>query len=74
MKWMSLTAMVVVIILFILYQMPRIMDRTNRDKWAFIVLTAIGFLLGVLLIYNPDMPGPTKLVDMLLKPFAHFPG
>lgn len=42
----------------------------KKDKAAFITLSLIAWLLAGLMVFYPDMPGPTELVDMLFKPLG----
>jgi hypothetical protein len=30
----------------------------------------LGAIFAVLLVINPEMPGPTKLIDVVYKPFV----
>lgn len=60
----------VVIILIFLYEWPKINKNDKRLKGAFVVLIMIGFFLTLLIIFFPQLPGPT---DFLLKFFRLFP-
>ncbi|MFS0815310.1 hypothetical protein [Peribacillus phoenicis] len=42
----------------------------KKEKRAFVTLTMAGWLLAVLLVFFPDMPGPTHLMDMIFKPLG----
>jgi hypothetical protein len=46
------------------------MNYPKKDKIVFVSLTAIGWILAMLLILFPDMQGPNELVQNLCKPFA----
>jgi UDP-N-acetylmuramyl pentapeptide phosphotransferase/UDP-N-acetylglucosamine-1-phosphate transferase len=37
---------------------------------AFIAITLLGWGLAVLLVYFPELPGPTQLVDTIFKPLG----
>lgn len=68
MKIISITLTAVVMILITLYEWPRINEDMKKERRTFIVLAAGGFLLAVILIIFPDMPGPSEFSGWLLKP------
>ncbi|KIL40766.1 hypothetical protein SD70_10955 [Gordoniibacillus kamchatkensis] len=68
MKWGSVLGIVFVVMFMVMFQWPK-MNET-REKVAFAVLTAVGFVLAVLLLVNPEMPGPTQLIDAVFKPLG----
>lgn len=72
MKLAIVFGIIIATLLFTLYEWPKIDKSKKNDKWAFIILTMIGLLLSVLLIYFPNMPGPTELVDAIFKPLAKY--
>ena len=59
-----------VLALMALYEWPRLEPQQKNEKIAFASLTAAGGVLAVLLLYIPELPGPTELVDTLFKPLA----
>ncbi|WP_018130589.1 hypothetical protein [Effusibacillus pohliae] len=70
MKWGSVLAATVVVAFIVLYEWPKLQPNQKRERAAFVTVTAIGWLLAVLLIFFPDMPNPTDLVDAIYKPFS----
>ncbi|UQZ86498.1 hypothetical protein SK3146_05791 [Paenibacillus konkukensis] len=70
MSWGTLLSITVLVILMIAYEWPKMKQYSTREKGAFIVLTLFGYVLGVLLIFFPEMPGPTQLVDAVFKPLG----
>lgn len=40
----------------------------TRERIAAAVLTLAGVALAVALAYNPRLPGPTELVDVMFRP------
>ncbi|WP_308126673.1 MULTISPECIES: hypothetical protein [Priestia] len=47
------------------------MERNQKkEKTSFVLLTTMGWLLAILLLFFPDMPGPTQMIDMLFKPLG----
>ncbi|WP_408011325.1 hypothetical protein ACJROX_14055 [Pseudalkalibacillus sp. A8] len=66
----SVFGITVVVILITLIEWPKMNKNQKKEKWAFVTLTMSGWLLAVLLVYFPDMPGPTNLIDMIFKPLG----
>jgi len=60
-----------VLALMALYEWPKLSPRQKKEKIAFASLTAAGGILAVLLLYVPDLPGPTDLVDALFQPLSN---
>jgi hypothetical protein len=58
------------VILITLFEWPKIKKDQKKEKWAFLSITMIGWLLSVLLVFFPDMPGPTQLIDSIFKPMG----
>lgn len=67
---MNLFWVIVVTILVILYEWPKMEKEQMKEKWAFAGLTTAGFLLAVLMIYFPDTPGPNQLIEGIFRPFG----
>jgi multisubunit Na+/H+ antiporter MnhB subunit len=60
----------VLVALIFLYEWPRINRTQKKEKVAFIVLLSLGTILAMVLIWNPDLPGPTQMVDYMYKPLG----
>ena len=56
--------------LIFLYEWPRINRTQKKEKVVFIVLLSLGTILAMVLIWNPDLPGPTQMVDYIYKPLG----
>jgi hypothetical protein len=69
-KWDELGGLAAVVILMTIYQWPRIGRKQRKERAAFTLLTAIGSALAVLLVYFPDLPGPTQLVEKIYRPLG----
>ncbi|MGG0278096.1 hypothetical protein [Bacillus rhizoplanae] len=54
--------------LMALYQWPKMNHYPKKDKFVFVSLTAIGWILAILLNHFPDMPGPNKLIQIIFEP------
>ncbi|WP_164669416.1 hypothetical protein [Virgibacillus doumboii] len=70
MKILSVILVIVVAVFITLYEWPRIDQHLKKEKRAFVMLTIVGILLSALLIYFPEMPGPTELVQWVFKPLS----
>jgi multisubunit Na+/H+ antiporter MnhB subunit len=69
-KWGASIGITVLVAIMILYEWPKIKPNQKKEKAVFIGLTAMGWLLGVLLLFFPDLPSPTKLLDTLFGPLS----
>lgn len=68
MAWGSFfgTMMIVLVIMFL--QWPKIKQNPTRDKAAFIVLLMIGLVLSMFDLQH--MKGPVTLVDVIFQPLG----
>ncbi len=60
----------VLVVLIFLYEWPRINRTQKKEKVVFIVLLSLGTILAIVLIWNPDLPGPTQMIDYIYKPLG----
>lgn len=60
----------VIVALMALYEWPRMNPSQKKEKRAFLILAAMGWILGVLLVFFPELPSPTKLIDTIYKPLG----
>jgi len=60
-----------VLVLIALYKWPKMKSQKKREKTASAALTVLGGILAVLLVFVPDMPGPTQFMDTLYKPLVN---
>ncbi|RCW43465.1 hypothetical protein [Paenibacillus prosopidis] len=70
MKWAAVLGITVMVAFIILYEWPKINPKQKKEKAAVIGLTVMGWLLGVLLVFFPELPGPTKLFDTIVEPLG----
>jgi Na+/H+-dicarboxylate symporter len=70
MKLLPIATVTLVVFLLAFYQWSKLMNYPKKEKIVFVSLTAIGWILAMLLILFPDMQGPNELVQNLCKPFA----
>ncbi|MCZ0754422.1 hypothetical protein [Anoxybacillus sp. J5B_2022] len=60
----------IVVVLICLLEWPRFQRAHKKEKATFLVLLGLGMALAAALIYKPDLPGPSQLVDYMFRPFA----
>ncbi|MCZ8515133.1 hypothetical protein O9H85_22470 [Paenibacillus filicis] len=70
MKWGAVLGATVILFLMALYEWPKMNQEPKKEKAVFVSLAAMGWILAVLLIFFPDMPGPTQLIDKIYKPLG----
>ncbi|MCK6257826.1 hypothetical protein LCY76_14675 [Fictibacillus sp. KIGAM418] len=71
MKWMAaVIGLTILVVLLTLYEWPKMDQHQKKEKTAFVTITAMGWLLAILLLFFPDLPGPTQMIDKLFKPLG----
>ncbi|MFC5446943.1 hypothetical protein [Paenibacillus aestuarii] len=70
MKWGLLCGIIAIVALIFVYEWPKISSNMHKEKVAFIVFSVIACLLAGLLIFFPDIPGPTMWVETVYKPLG----
>lgn len=70
MKFGAVLGLTLIVALMALIELPRMHPKKQKkEKAVFVTLAATGWLLAILLLFFPDMPGPTQLVHTMYKPF-----
>lgn len=70
MKWGAVLGITVLVAFIFLYEWPQLNPEHKKDKAAFIGATAIGWLLGVVLVFVPDLPSFMQLLEYIFKPVS----
>jgi multisubunit Na+/H+ antiporter MnhB subunit len=70
MKWADVLGITAVLVFMTLYEWPKMKKQKKREKFAFAAITMLGGILAFLLIFYPDMPGPTQWIDAIYKPLG----
>ncbi|CUB08490.1 hypothetical protein BN2127_JRS1_00272 [Bacillus cereus] len=70
MKWLTMAGITVSLFLIILYEWPKMTQNQKKEKATFVILTMMGWLLAILLLFFPDVPGPTQIIEKLFKPLG----
>lgn len=71
MIWGGLLGVAVVLALMVLHDWRAMPSYTKREKTAYGVLTGLGAILAILLVIDPQMPGPTQWLDVIYKPLVN---
>lgn len=71
MKWGISLIIPVIVVIMTLYEWPKMTPEMAKEKKAFAVFTILGTVLAYVLLFNPNMPGPTTLIDFLYKPLVN---
>lgn len=53
-----------------LYEWPKMNQKQKKEKWVFAGFTLLSWGLAVLLVFFPDLPGPTQLIEYLFQPLG----
>lgn len=69
MKLVSILGITLAVAAMTLMEWPKL-GHLHREKMAFAVFSVFGYILAVLLVLYPDLPGPTQLFTVIFKPFA----
>lgn len=64
----------ILILVMYLYEWPKIEKKQKKEKRSFVVLTIIGWLLAILLVFFPDLPGPIHFLREIYKPLEKWLG
>ncbi|GHI00308.1 hypothetical protein [Neobacillus kokaensis] len=69
MKIGEITGVTIILVLIFLYEWPKLKKNKKKVKIAFFSLMVVNWVLAVLLIIFPEMPGPGQLIEFIYKPF-----
>ncbi len=68
--WRKLLGVAAVLTLMVLHDWRSMPSYTKREKMAYCALTGLGAILAILLVIDPQMPGPTQWLDVIYKPLV----
>ncbi len=72
MKVGGILGVTVILVLIFLYQWPKLKKNGRKVKMTFFLLMLLNWVLAVLLVIFPEMPGPGQLIDFIYKSFETF--
>lgn len=70
MKWGALLGITVIVACMVLYDWPKMNPKQKKEKAAFLGLTAMAWMFGLLLVLFPNLPSPSGLLSNLFKPLG----
>lgn len=71
MEWVAIAGIAAVLIVMALLEWPNLKRGKTRDKIAFVALTVLGGILAVLLVFDPELPGPSNFMNFVFKPLVN---
>ncbi|MFJ7726052.1 hypothetical protein ACIQXV_07785 [Neobacillus sp. NPDC097160] len=72
MKIGGIAGITIILVLIFFSEWPRVKKNKGKMKWTFISLMVVNWVLAVLLVMFPEMPGPGQLIDFIYKSFEPF--
>lgn len=70
MELLAILGIILIGILITLYEWPKINKDQKKEKRTFVIITVGSIVLATLLVYFPEMPGPTQIVEGIFKPLG----
>jgi hypothetical protein len=70
MKAGEIIGITLLVVVIFLWDWPKLSRQPPTLRTAFIAVTVLGWVLAVLLVFFPELPGPTQLVDTIFKPLG----
>lgn len=70
MKWVTILGITVCAALIVVYEWPKLNQNQKKEKTAVVTFTAMGWLLAILLLFFPEMPGPTQIIEKIYEPLS----
>ncbi|KNB70379.1 hypothetical protein ADS79_15650 [Brevibacillus reuszeri] len=74
MRWPAIFGLTLVVALILIVERKRIKRSTGKSKMTFLFLTFAGWVIGVLLLIFPNMPGPSQVWLVIFKPLYNMVG
>lgn len=72
MKWGGILGITALLVLIFLYEWPKLKKSIRKVQVVFFTLITIGWVLAILLVLFPNMPGPSQLIDFIFKPIGRY--
>jgi multisubunit Na+/H+ antiporter MnhB subunit len=70
MKWGAVLGITFILALMVMYEWPKMNQKQKKERAAFVTLLTMGWFLAFILVFFPDIPGPTELIDAIYKPLG----
>ncbi|QHT62806.1 hypothetical protein GXP70_24375 [Paenibacillus lycopersici] len=65
--WYALPSLLTISLLVTAFQWHWMRQARRKEKLVYLTLLAAGWILAVLLLIDPRLPGPTQLVNALFE-------
>ncbi len=72
MKWGTALVITAILLLIVLSQRASLRKSVKRIRFAYVFLMALAWMLSMLLVYNPNLPGPSQMIDALFSPLGNW--
>jgi multisubunit Na+/H+ antiporter MnhB subunit len=72
MKWVSIMGVTAFLVILAMFEWSNMKANMKREKIAFAALTSLGWGLAVLLLFYPEMPGPTQWINAIYQPLGKY--
>jgi hypothetical protein len=72
MKIAGILGVTILLVLIFFSQWPKLKKNEKKVKMAFLSLMLVNWILAVLLVIFPEMPGPGQLIDFIYQSFKPF--
>lgn len=72
MRFVGILGVTAILVIIFLFQWPGLKKKEKKEKTAFLSIMIINWVLAVLLMIFPEMPGPGQMVDLIYKSFGLF--
>lgn len=68
MIWLYVLGITTIVVLMIIFEWSKLIEV--KERVSFTLLTAFGYIMSLVLLWSPELPGPTQLVEIIYKPFG----
>ena len=72
MKFVGILGVTVILVLIFFFQWPVLKKNEKKVKTAFFSIMIVNWVLAVLLVIFPEMPGHVQMIDFIYKSFEPF--
>ncbi|MGQ7889282.1 hypothetical protein [Paenibacillus sp. WC2504] len=69
MKWVSVMGITLIVLVIFQFEWLKI-KHLWKEKVSFSTIMVLGYILAVTLVFYPDLPGPTHVLEVIYEPFA----
>ena len=70
MKWGPVLGTTFLVFFIVMYQWSKLNQNQKKEKVVLILFSVFGWLVANLLIFFPNAPGPTELIELLYRPLG----